>query len=478
MRALLFFALFISTLSEAAASVLSPQIRRSVREWTSCTGVQDDREGVAQAFEEAKNDRFILVVDCPVFIHVGTDISRPIFLDDGITVEFGEKGLFITDNVFMPTWVLANASRINLIGWRIEYVGQLPVDPDTRGYIKAGNFVPLSGKYQPAAAFHDHILTPWLSAHRGIIFDRSRGHITSPWPGPTATSAMFYILGSASEISIQRMKMFVSQKTAGSRFIPVCFLTTAGFKSNQRITATTSIDERSASIPEHINVSELELDGTYMGWLGVVKNATFEGIRSLRYGDLQADDGTFVGGVGKWFAPPHLFYLTDTKYADLQSTNVEISNVFDQGDRAGPARDRPNEQRSGYALSLKIAAIDSRVVGYTSNRPDGLLDLLPSKRLVIEGLRGSYDSSFLNGLYPGIRFPASGYRDIRLEGIQIEDRSAEAQVAAIGGMYDRDAKNFVLKDVQVRLHNAHATALLEPRLLGQSQVLQFQIISD
>ena len=205
----------------------------------------------------------------------------------------------------MPTWVIANSSRISMVDWRIKYTGGLPVDPDTKGYFRNGMFVARSGKYQPAEAFHDLVLTPWLTTNRGIVFDRSKGAITSPWVGPTGTSAMFYILGSSASIKIQRMRMFVPPESDGSRFIPVCFLTAAGFKSDQLITAAVQVDGGSASIPSEIEVSDLELDGTYMGWLGVVKDSRFQNVRSLRYGDLQGKDGNDVGGVGKWFAPPH-----------------------------------------------------------------------------------------------------------------------------------------------------------------------------
>ncbi|MCA1550699.1 hypothetical protein I6F36_28105 [Bradyrhizobium sp. BRP19] len=451
---------------------------RSIREWTVCDGKQDDRSGVAKAFAEAKNHAFTLIVDCPVYIHVGSDISRPIFVEDGTTVQFGTHGRFVTDNVLIPTWVIANSSDIELLNWRVEYVGQLPIDPDTKGYVINGTFVPSRGKYQPAGAFHDFVLTPWLAANRGIVFDRSDGPITSPWPGPTATSAIFYVLGSSSSIKIRGMKMFVPKSADGSRFIPVCFLTTVGYKNGQRVSAALPVDADSATMPSDIEVADLELDGTYMGWLGNLRNSHFNNIRSFRYGDLQDSLGGSVGGLGKWFAPPHLFYITTPKFKDLRNTKLEIRNVHDWGLRSGVARDQDKASLSGNALSLKISAADSRVENYISYRPDGLLDLLPSERLVMVGLMGSYDSSFLHGIYPAVRFPVGPYHDVTFEDVEIEDRARGPTIGPIGDILDANSTNVSLRKVRAVLHAPAPNAQRQPRFLGKDHSAMINILSD
>src|SRR5208282_627634 len=115
-----------------------------------------------------------------------------------------------------------------------------------------------------------------------------------------------------------------------------------------------------------------------------VQDATFENITSHRYGDLQDANGGNVGGIGKWFAPPHLFYLNYVTDGDpaLFNTNIQIRNVVDDGPRVGVARDKGgSDSISGYALSLKIGCIDCVVDTYSSSRPDGFLDVLPSNNL-------------------------------------------------------------------------------------------------
>src|SRR5580704_5314290 len=66
---------------------------RSIRNWVVCDGRTDDAVGAATAFFAAKHHAFILLVYCPVFIHTGTDVARPIFVDSGTTVYFTRDGL-------------------------------------------------------------------------------------------------------------------------------------------------------------------------------------------------------------------------------------------------------------------------------------------------------------------------------------------------------------------------------------------------
>src|SRR5258708_31091143 len=96
----------------------SPSNARSIREWVIGDGKTDDAIQTATAFAATKNGAFTLVVDCPVFIHVGSDISRPVYIDNGTTVQFTKDGLFIVDNVLLPAFVIANSSAIRLLQWK------------------------------------------------------------------------------------------------------------------------------------------------------------------------------------------------------------------------------------------------------------------------------------------------------------------------------------------------------------------------
>src|SRR5260370_11858487 len=113
-----------------------------------------------------------------------------------------------------------------------------------------------------------------------------------------------------------------------------------------------------------------------MGWEGHPENGVFEKFRSRRYGDLQDANGGNVGGVGKWFAPPHLFYLNYRVAGDpgLFNKKIRIHDVVDAGFRIGTARDKGvADSITAYALSLKIGCVDCSVDTSPSTRPDGFM---------------------------------------------------------------------------------------------------------
>jgi hypothetical protein len=98
------------------------------------------------------------------------------------------------------------------------------------------------------------------------------------------------------------------------------------------VTEKTPETAQYAAVPRWLTFSNIHLDGTYMGWQGNVQETTFENIYSARYGDLQDANGGTVGGIGKWFPPPHLFYL-NTRVADPLLLNTEYHDILRDGPR-------------------------------------------------------------------------------------------------------------------------------------------------
>ena len=164
-----------------------------------------------------------------------------------------------------------------------------------------------------------------------------------------------------------------------------------------------------------------------MGFQGNLQSTVFEGITSQRYGDLEDAQGKNIGGLGKWFPPPHLFYLNYDVGMDgtLFNKNLTIHNVQDIGPRVGQARDSVAlGSGSGYALSLKIGCNTCTVDTYSTVRPDGFMDVLPSNGLTISNVTATYNSAFISGLYPGWRWPASPYANLTFKNISLTDTAA------------------------------------------------------
>jgi hypothetical protein len=461
--------------------IQSTSAGKSIRNWVSCAGTSDDTAGVATAFAAARHGAFTLVVDCPVNIKIGMDIARPIFIDDGTTIEFTGSGKFKIDNIFIPAFVIADSSNITLTNWNVEYDASLPVDQDVGGYTNNGEFVK---GLKPASAFNDARLKGWLAANRGIVFDKSQGSVNPPWTGTTNPCAVFFITGDSSNIRMTGIRMSAPAAAGGDRFIPVAFSLGLNFKGDQTVSAKTPVTGQFYAVPHDLKFSDISLDGTYMGWVGGLQNAVFDNIQSQRYGDLQDADGGTVGGVKKWFAPPHLFYFSYATTGDpgLFNSHIEIKNVVDHGVRIGKARDAGGtDTLSGYALSLKIGCVNCRVDNYKSARPDGFLDVLPSDGLTISNVTATYDSAFLNNIFPGWRFPAAPYKNVRFENIRLIDTAESSIVPPIGNAKQPTNEGIVFKDVRVELNRWTGTASLPlPTIAGPATdaSMEYSIKSD
>jgi hypothetical protein len=454
---------------------------KSIGNWVSCAGTSDDTAGVAKAFAAAGHGAFTLIVDCPVNIRVGMDIARPIFIDDGTSVEFTGSGKITVDNTFIPAFVIADSGKIKLTNWNVVYDASLPIDQNVGGYTNNGGFVK---GLKPANAFNDIRLREWLAANRGIVYDKSQGNVNPPWTGLTNACAVFFITGDSSNIRVTGMRMSVPAAAGGERLIPVAFSLGVNFKSHQTVAAKTPMTGQYFSVPHDLTFSDINLDGTYMGWVGGLRDTVFDNIQSRRYGDLQDANGGTVGGVQKWFAPPHLFYFGFSTTGDpgLFTSNIEIENVVDSGVRIGKARDAGGTDTiSGYALSLKIGCVNCRVNNYKSARPDGFLDVLPSDGLTITNVTASYDSSFLNNLFPGWRFPSASYKNVRFENIKLVDTAASSFIAPIGNASQPTNEGITFKNVRVEMNRWAGTASVPlPAIAGRAidASMEYSIAGD
>jgi hypothetical protein len=451
----------------AVTAAAAPTVTRSISEWVTCGGVVDGAAGVARAVQAARNGAFKLNVDCPVLIKIGTDIAKPIFIDNDTTIQFTGTGLFTVDNVFVPAFAIVNSARVKLLDWRVQYVGSMPVDSATGGYYNNGVLVASGGSAPPSYMFNDIALKAWMTNNRQISFTDTNPY----WTGPIGASAVFHIRGTTSDLMISGLKLFVPPSAGGHQFIPVAFSLTPGNLNGKSYSASTAYTADNFAIPTRITFDNIDLDGTIMGWQGNGKDVTFNKIRSHRYGDLQDAAGGNVGGMGKWFAPPHLFYLNYNINGDLNlaNRNFTMTDVIDYGDRVGVARDRGNgDSISGYANSLKIGGYNITVNGYQSQRPDGLLDVLSCDVCTSSNITASYNSVFLGGIYPALRFPAFGYKNVIFRNVSVADTAAISGILPMGTARGTDNSNLLFENIKIRMVKWYNTSNQEMDLLSQT----------
>jgi hypothetical protein len=167
-----------------------------------------------------------------------------------------------------------------------------------------------------------------------------------------------------------------------------------------------------------------------------------------------------------------LFYLNYNYNSDgdpeLFNSNIHISNVVDSGPRVGVARDKGGaDGMSGYALSLKLGCTKCSVDKYSSTRPDGFMDVLPSDGLTVSNVTATYDSAFLNNVFPGgIRFPANGYRNITFENVVLKDLADAPAKEPIGNAPSATNSGIVFKNVQIVLNRWSKPQLPVPTIAG------------
>jgi len=442
---------------------------RSISEWVTCGGTTDQTNGAMAAFAAARNQAFTLVVDCAIHLHSGLAVDRGIFIDNGTTVQFTGAGKFFVDNLFHPAFVIANSSNISLLDWNVEWDGSVPVNPNFGGYYLNGQWVAVSGTVQPAAGFNDVVLTHWLAANRGIKFDESQGWSKSIWVGGINPAAVFFITGESTNVVVSGMNLYVPSTAGGNAFLPMAFSTSANWKNNQTVTERTAETTQYAAVPHLLTFENITLDGTLMGWQGNLENTSFDNITSKRYGDLQDANGNNVGGIGKWFSPPHLFYLnTQSADPDLANHGISLENIDDEGVRIGVARDKGgSDSHSGYAASIKLSCISCSIVNYISRRPDGFMDLEATSNLTVNGAFASFDSAFLNNLYPpGIRFPDTGYSYVKFENAGFVDTAAVTLHGPFGNATSSTNQAIDMANFQIYLTNWSGANLPVPTIAG------------
>jgi hypothetical protein len=290
---------------------------------------------------------------------------------------------------------------------------------------------------------------------------------------------VFFVTGDSGNVKVTGMRLHAPAGAGGERFVPVAFSLSSNYRSNQRVTSATPRTPQYVAIPHNLVFSDIDLDGYYMGWQGNIQNATFEKIRGHRYADLQDANGENVGGVGKWFAPPHLFYLNYLLTGDpgLFNRNIRIHDVVDAGPRVGVARDKGgSDSGSGFDMSLKIGCIDCSVDQYTSTRPDGFVDVLSSEGLTISNVNASYDSSFLNHLYSGWRFPQAPYKRVTFKNIVFRDVAASSVQQPISGANQASNEGIVFSNVHVEINHWEGKGQLLPVIAGSGNSVDLEYV--
>jgi hypothetical protein len=386
------------------------------------TGVADSRDAVQSASGQP------LYLNCPVFVHVGYDPTKPVFIHSGTTVTCGPLGKFLVDNNTIAEFVMQNAKGVSFTGCQFQYVGALAINNAVAPY------------YGVAGRFNDTQMKADLVA-QGYSFSNGG---SSYWAGPTNAAAMFVIRGSTTATFTNNW-FGVVPGTNASKFIPVVFSIDPQWKCCTVTTNGNPATATTANAPV-VTYDANVFDGTYMGWTGTGGSNTITNHRSYRYSDLQAADGSNAGGCSNpgsgacWLAPPHHVYLQGGD-PSLNAANT-LAVISDFGPYVGGVIRRP--AGSGTLLSLKLELTHgSSVTGYFTARPDGCEDVIANwagaANGSINGFVCIYDSTVATADGKpiwGMRFPsANPYVGVTFSNYIISDTAASPVHFPVSNMY-------------------------------------------
>lgn len=456
-------ALSLSALLAALLAAAQPP-ECSVRDFATCSTTEDQRDGVAAALAAAAGANCTLVVDCALLVRIGVDIARPIFVESGSRVLFRGAGQLLVDNQMLPVFVFANVRDIELLEWRMLYVGTQwysflngtrTINMRIGYYEQNGTVVPNAGDAPVGGTFNDVTLRDYYATHRNV------SGYNPIWVGPNNLAAVFNFVGSTENVRVDGM-LVNSSGTNAVDFVLNCFAFNLGFKSDQIISSTTNTTSATAAIPRGVSFTNMVLDGVYMGFVGSARDLVIANLTSYRYSDLQDPNGTAssMGGcfpentTSCWYPPPHLIYFNFNNALDapLWNANISISDVLDVGARVGPNH---RIGTSGNCLSLKIGAVNSSVRRYRSARIDGAVDIVYAEGLSFRDMDLRYDSSFLQETWPAWRFTRDGYHDISFENIVTTDVAAQNRYPPMWGNFDPNNTNILYRNVTFTVNNLY-----------------------
>lgn len=338
-------------------------------------GIIDSNAGIIAAIESVRNTNKTLVWDCPAYSAQGFDNTKTIFIRSNTNIDWTSSGAFITDAIGVPAMAMAGTvTNCTFTDFTVRYTG----NPGATILQYAGAWSTNNSHW------NDVVLLNYMVANNGNTF-------TSPatpiWPGPTNTSALFYIGGNVSNCSFIGACSVTSVNPTADRFVNCLFSLNIQWLPGA-ITSGLPQNATTAAQPSNISFDGIVIDGVCMAWVGTGANLKIRNITRFRYGDLEDSSGNFQGGMSAsgrsgnlatdlWSAPPHLFYLQSTNTAFPCS--VDYFNIFSQGlyTSNNPNYGSRRTGLSGYINLMKIDASGLNTIkNLTSKDPDGFCDIL------------------------------------------------------------------------------------------------------
>jgi hypothetical protein len=104
------------------------------------------------------------------------------------------------------------------------------------------------------------------------------------------------------------------------------------------------------------------------------------------------------------------------------------------------------------------------------------VDVLSSEGLTISNVNASYDSSFLNHLYSGWRFPQAPYKRVTFKNIVFKDVAASSVQQPISGANQASNEGIVFSNVRVEINHWEGKDQLLPVIAGSGNSVDLEYV--
>ena len=344
---------------------LTNQVDFCTMSGVDATGATDSLAALVTAFASVAGTNKELEINCPVKLTIGTDATKPIFVQTGTNIRMGPSGVFITDNNFLPAFVFNVNAGSTWSNVNIQYVGALVPKIDV---------APFNTLY---GTFNDGRLKADLGTYGHNTFSNGGSSYS---PGFSNHLAQITITGASSHLNFINLHIFTDPSRTASQFVPECVsVDPQWIPGTNVVTNNNPVNSTYAQGAKDINFINPVFDGYYMGFTGSGGEVNITGARFRRYSDLQDDSyltntvGANQGGTNhnNWFAPPHAIYMSNGDSS--LGGRYHITNTIDYGQYVGGT-----QRRAPLGLvSLKMDLDGGNDIDdYISYRPDGFMATL------------------------------------------------------------------------------------------------------
>lgn len=377
---------------------------------SQCPGIDPVKDscGGLQAALDLKQS---IAWDCPANFVMGSDPTKSIFIPDGTDITFMSKGRMDVDSSGFPALALLNGTAI-LRGTKIRYLG-----------------VPNLAMPHTPNVWNDGPAKAYLN---------KQGIASLAWTGPTNTSALISVRGTAN-LTLEDGRIYVDEGVTADRFPSVAF----------EMGPCALPNSTALALPTFVS-SGFELDGSVMGYVGSAALIQLTNITRKRYADLQDANGGTVGGVGNWMSPPHWMYFNDGPAAQMGV--ITIKDAMDNAEFCGSSLRRATG--SGYTNVIKMPLPNgSSIDGFYSRCADGGIGVLAGQSKVGGKIRNAtfvYDSSI---------------------------KSIDGKGACTGGIFwPSPAANYPVQDIEMTIHDraGHPSVPATPAISGMNVNVSIQ----